>query len=95
MHKNVGGFKFGNLVAHRQTAKLNVSPIFLCLQYIYLQLLLSGEIPLKGSVFHSLNWISFLLLPLNLTCIPIAGRKKVTHQSADQNEFGNANDQLF
>ena len=32
MHKNIGGFKFGNLVAHRQTAKLNVSPIFLRLR---------------------------------------------------------------
>ena len=27
--ENVGGFKFGDLFAHRQTAKLNVSLIFL------------------------------------------------------------------
>ena len=34
MHKNIGGFKFGDLAVHRQTAKLNVSPIFLRLRYI-------------------------------------------------------------
>ena len=33
VHKNIGGFKFGDLVAHCQTAKLNVSPIFLRLRY--------------------------------------------------------------
>ena len=27
-YTSIGGFKFGDLVAHRQTAKLNVSPIF-------------------------------------------------------------------
>ena len=34
VHKNVGSFKFGDLVAHRQTAKLNLSPTFLCLWYM-------------------------------------------------------------
>ena len=33
VHKNIGGFKFGDLVAHRQTAKLNVLPTFLRLRY--------------------------------------------------------------
>ena len=37
MHKNIGGFKFGDLVVHRQTAKLNVSPIFLRLRYAILK----------------------------------------------------------
>ena len=40
MHKNIiniGGFKFGDLVANRQTAKLNVSPIFLRLRYAMLK----------------------------------------------------------
>jgi len=64
-------------------------------QFTYLQFLLSSKIPLKGSVLHSLNWISHLPHLFNLTCVPIAGRKKVAHQSVDQNEFGNANDQLF
>ena len=56
-------------------------------QFPYLQLLLSGEIPLKGSVFHSHNWIPVLPYLLNLICLPIAGRKKGTHQITDQNEF--------
>ena len=29
VHKNIGGLIFGDVVAHCQTAKLNVSPIFL------------------------------------------------------------------
>ena len=39
--QKIGGFKFGDLVAHRQTAKLNVSPIFLRLRYI--ELLINAE----------------------------------------------------
>ena len=57
MHKNIGGFKFGDLVAHRQTAKLNVSPIFLRLRYSVLACCCTNQIVYTSSKIASLQII--------------------------------------